>query len=229
MIAVAALTAGVSWLVAGPATAANCRNAEPGLLSPRSVATYCDEHTKLRVNDSGSGSSRMVASESNKLAMAAGELARRLGLTGLATGRAVLGSADLGGMAATWGMPSLTSASPAIPVVPGPAAMKDLSTVAGIPALPALPSLPSVPDLPPLARTPLEGDARRAQAPHHNSVGGTGIQSPTDLQRPVREVGEDVIGVLLPKAVESIEGTSMLPGGETAVSGFTGLKQALGL
>ena len=110
-----------------------------------------------------------------------------------------------------------------------PAAMKDLSTVAGIPALPALPSLPSVPELPPLARTPLEGDARRAQAPHHNSIGGTGIQSPTDLQRPVREVGEDVIGVLLPKAVESIEGTSMLPGGETAVSGFTGLKQALGL
>ncbi|GAA3662277.1 hypothetical protein GCM10022224_027610 [Nonomuraea antimicrobica] len=231
MIAVAALTAGVCWLSTGPTTAQSCPGTEPSLLSPTAIASYCDEHAKLRVNDGGPGSGRMVTKESNKLAMAAGDLARHLGLTGLATGKEVLGVADLGGVAATWGMPSLTSASPALfPMVPGPLGMKDLSTMAGVPALPSLPELPALPALPQepqLANLPAE--LSLGQATHQNRIAGTGIQSPLDLKQPVREVGADVIGELLPKAVESVEGTSMLPGGELVVSGFTGLAQQLGL
>ncbi|WP_393167544.1 hypothetical protein [Nonomuraea marmarensis] len=221
----ATLTAGVSWLAVAPATADTCADAEPSLLSSTAAATYCDEHTTLRVNDGGLGSSRMVTSESNKLAMAAGELARRLGLTGLATGKSVLGVADLGGVAANWGMPSLASASPALfPTMPGPAGMRDLSTMAGIPALPALPELPSTP-----LQAKLPAEMSLGQAPYHNRIAGSGIESPLDLERPVSEVGAEVIGTLLPKAVESVEGTSMLPGGQPVADGFTGLTQGLGL
>ncbi|MEV4174538.1 hypothetical protein [Nonomuraea sp. NPDC049709] len=225
MIAVAALTAGVSWLCAGPSAAGSCAGTEPALLSPTSIANFCDEHARLRVNDGGPGSSRMLTSESNKLATSAGELARHLGLTGLATGKEVLGVADLGGVAATWGMPSLATASPALfPMVPGPAGMKDLSTTTGIPALLALPEMPQRP----LERK-LPGEMTLGHAPYHNRIAGSGIESPLDLQQPVSEVSEEVIGVLLPKAVESVEGTSMLPGGQTAVAGFTGLVEGLGL
>jgi hypothetical protein len=225
MIAVAALTAGVSWLFAGPAAAQSCPDAEPALLSTSSIASYCDEHAKLRVNDGGSGSGRMVASESTKLAMAVGELARRLGLTGLATGKEVLGIADLGGVAATWGMPSLAAASPALfPVVPGSAGMKDLSTMTGIPMLSALPEVPQMP-----LQKKLPGETSLGQAPFHNRVTGSGVESPLDVVQPVHQVGAQVIDVLLPKVVQSVEGTSMLPGGQPAVAGFTSLTQGLGL
>ncbi|WP_146103678.1 hypothetical protein [Nonomuraea solani] len=220
----ATLTAGVSWLATGLAAAKTCPNTEPALLSPTSIAAYCDEHANLRVNDGGPGSSRMVTSQSSKLAMAAGDMARQLGLTGLATGKSALGVADLGGMAATWGMPSLASASPSLfPMVPGPIGMKDLSTMAGMPALPALPELP---DTPLTAKLPAE--MTLGQAPYHNRIAGSGIQSPMDVERPVREVSEDVVSVLLPKVAESIEGSSMLPGGEV-ISGFGGLVTNLGL
>ncbi|MFC5834290.1 hypothetical protein [Nonomuraea insulae] len=220
MVAVAALTAGVSWLYAGPAMAQSCPDAEPALLSANSIGSYCDEHTKLRVNDGGSGSGRMVTHESTKLAMAAGELARRLGLTGLATGKEVLGVADLGGMAATWSMPSLASASPALlPTLPGPIGMKDLSTMASVPTLAELPEMPQQKKLP--------GETSLGQALQRDNVTGSG--SPLDVAEPVHQVGAQVINVLLPKAVESVEGTSMLPGGQLVTTGFTGVSQSLGL
>lgn len=225
MIALAALTAGVSWLYAGPAVAQGCPDSKPALLSTSSIATYCDEHAKLRVNNGGSGGGRMVTNESTKLALAAGELARRLGLTGLATGKEVLGVTDLGGMAATWSMPSLATASPALfPAVPGPIGMKDLSTMTGIPVLPALPEMPQIP-----LQKKLPGETSLGQAPYDNSVTGSGVGSPLDVAEPVRQVGAQVINVLLPKAIQSVEGTSMLPGGQPAVAGFTSLVQGLGL
>ncbi|MFC4112700.1 hypothetical protein [Nonomuraea zeae] len=218
----ATLTAGVSWLTAGPSMADACANSEPALLSTSSFAAYCDEQTRVRINDGGNASSRMVTEESNKMAMAAGSLARQLGLTGLATGKSALGTADLGGIAATWGMPSLSSGAPALfPAVPGLIGMEDLATMAGIPALPALPQRP--------LQSKAPGKKSLPPGPHDNRIAGTGIQSPLDLQEPVYEVGADVIGVLLPKAVESVEGTSMLPGGQPVVDGFTGLAQGLGL
>ncbi|SDL56719.1 hypothetical protein [Nonomuraea jiangxiensis] len=225
VLAAAALAAGVSWLTAGPATARTCAQAEPALLAMSSIASLCDEHARLRLNDGTPGGGRMVTAESNKMAMAAGQLARQLGLTGLATGKTVLGSADLGGMAATWGMPSLTSASPALfPAVPGPADMRDVSTMVGIPALPALPQLPQAP-----LQAKVPAETSFGHGPRHDRVTGNGVKSALDLERPVNEVGSDVIGTLLPKAVESVEGTSMLPGGQLLVDGFSGMTQGLGL
>ncbi|MEV4579351.1 hypothetical protein AB0K16_39485 [Nonomuraea jabiensis] len=222
----ATLTAGITWLAATPSTADACTGGEPALLSPKSVATYCAERARLRLDGAGAGGGKLVTTESNRLAMAAGEMARRLGLTGLATGREVLGTADLGGMAATWGMPALFSASPApFPVVPGPASMKDLATVAEVPALPALPELPQTPLV---AKLPAEMSLGNA-APYQNRIAGSTIESPLDLKEPVAEVGSQVVDILLPKAVRSVEDTTMLPGGQPAVDGFTGLARELGL
>ncbi|MEU6719451.1 hypothetical protein ABZ897_49005 [Nonomuraea sp. NPDC046802] len=227
VIAVAALIAGVSWLTASPAAAAPCHNGEPSLLTSTSIASYCSDEARLHLNDGSPASSRMVAEESNKLAQAAGHMARQMGLTGLATARSALGTSDLGGVAAMWGMPALTSASPAFfPALPGPVTMKDVATMAGVPALPALPTLPSVPQEPlgGLVRSDVPG----GRASYHNTIAGSGIESPMDLEKPVRQVGSDVINVLLPKAVESVEGTSMLTG-DSALGGFTELVQKLGL
>ncbi len=222
----ATLTAGIAWLAATPSTAGTCQGGEPALLSPKSVATYCEERARLRVDGAGAGGGKLVTTESNKLAMAAGEMARQLGLTGLATGRKVLGIADLGGMAATWGMPALFSASPApFPVVPGSTPMRDLATAAEVPALPALPELPQTPLV---AKLPAEMSLGNA-APHQSRIAGSTVESPLDLKEPVAEVGSQVVDTLLPKAVESVEGTSMLPGGQPAVDGFTGLARELGL
>ncbi|MET7332614.1 hypothetical protein [Nonomuraea sp. NPDC005650] len=221
IIAVATLTAGITWLAATPSTARSCADKQPVLLSPKSAVSYCDERTQARVYNG----SKLVTTESNDLAQAAGELARQLGLTGLASGRKVLGIADLGGMAATWGMPSLVSASPALfPTVPGPAGMKDLATVAEVPGLPALPVLP---EKPLVAKVP--GEASLKDRPYANRVAGHEIESPLDLQKPAEEVGSEVVDILLPKTVESVEGASMLPGSQPAVDGFTGLARELGL
>ncbi|MDX3102910.1 hypothetical protein [Nonomuraea angiospora] len=222
----ATLTAGITWLAATPSTAGSCNGGEPALLSPKSVATYCEERAQVRLEDAGSRGGKLVTTESNKLAMAAGEMARRLGLTGLATGREALGIADLGGLAANWGMPALFSASPApYPVVPRTGSMKDLATMAAVPALPALPELPPTPLV---AKLPAEMSLGNA-APYQNRIAGSPVESPLDLKEPVAEVGSQVVDILLPKAVQSVEGTSMLPGGQPAVDGFTGLARELGL
>ncbi|MEW1840535.1 hypothetical protein AB0392_21550 [Nonomuraea angiospora] len=222
----ATLTAGITWLAATPSTAGSCTGGEPALLSPKSVATYCEERARLRLEDAGSRGGKLVTTESNKLAMAAGEMARQLGLTGLATGREALGIADLGGLAANWGMPALFSASPApYPVVPRTGSMKDLATMAAVPALPALPELPQTPLV---AKLPAETSLGNA-APYQNRVAGSPVESPLDLKEPVAEVGSQVVDILLPKTVQSVEGTSMLPGGQPAVDGFTGLARELGL
>ncbi|TDE40633.1 hypothetical protein E1295_31225 [Nonomuraea mesophila] len=219
------MTAGVTWWAATPSTADSCANTKPVVLSPDSALSFCHEQSRVNVNDGGSGGSRMVAEESGKLAMATGRLARQLGLTGLAAGRSALGGTDIGGVAATWGMPMLTSASPVVfPAVPGRSGMRDMSTLSSVPALPSLPSLPETPLL---AKLPAEMSL--GQSTHSNRIAGKDVRAPKDLDKPVREVGEDVIGVLLPKAVESVEGTSMLTGGRSAVPGVTGLTDGLGL
>ncbi|MEV4361517.1 hypothetical protein ACWEPL_24425 [Nonomuraea sp. NPDC004186] len=226
IIAVATLTAGITWLAATPSTADMCKGGEPALLSPKSIATYCEERAPVRLDEAGARGGKLVTTESNKLAMAAGEMARQLGLTGLATGREALGIADLGGLAANWGMPSLFSASPALlPMVPGSTSMKDLATVAEVPALPALPVLPQTPLV---AKLPAEMPLGNA-APYQNRIAGSAVESPLDLKEPVAEVGSQVVDILLPKAVQSVEDTSMLPGGQPAVDGFTGLARELGL
>ncbi|NUP03280.1 MAG: hypothetical protein HOV96_34510 [Nonomuraea sp.] len=220
----AALTAGVTWLAAGPSTADTCRTKEKGLLSPDSLASYCDGRTRVRLNEGETGGRRVVTEEANKLAMAAGEMARELGLTGLAAARSAMGPfADLGGIGASWGMPSVSHGSPAaFPV--GPGGMQDLSTMVEVPALPALPALPQTPVA---ARLPAEMSLGQKLSP--DRVASRAVRPPTDVQKPVNEIGSEVIANLLPQAVESVEDASLLPGGHPAIDGFGGLLRGLAL
>ncbi|MFI7639183.1 hypothetical protein [Nonomuraea sp. NPDC049400] len=207
IIAVATLAAGVTWLAAAPSAADSCTG-----LSTSSCG-------KSAANDGGLGSGRMVTDESDKLAMAVGAMAAQLGLTGLATAREALGAADMGGVAATWGMPS-----PALlPKIPGTVDMQDLSTMARVPALPAL---PQVPPRPLEAKLP---EISLGDSPYRNRVAGSGIQPQTNLGQPVEEVRAEVVDVLLPKTVKSLNDASVLAGGETTVAGFSGLVPELGL
>ena len=213
-IAVAAVAAGVSWLCAGPAAARSCARADTAALP----LTQCGHHTGIALDDPGIGASRVVTTETNRLAMAAGETARRLGLTGLATGQRALGTSDLGGIAATWGMPSLAGSPAQLPLVPQPLTMKDLATMRSVPALPELPRVPLA-GKPPAGK---HGDSKQARkAPPPATVAGTRLDSPLKLHEPVREVGSQVIGELLPKAFESLEGTRFSR--NSIISGFTGL------
>ncbi|MEW9554764.1 hypothetical protein [Nonomuraea sp. NPDC050783] len=226
--ALAALAAGVTWLAAGPTGADACGGAERTVLPSGLVG--CGERTELHLNDVPG--TREITPEVNDLAMTMGRLARRLGLAGLAMGRAVPGMADLGGVAATWGMPSLASASPRFfPAAAGPAGMEDLSTAAHVAALPTLPVLPSAPAAaPPQGRlsqgTPLGGGPA-----HTKSAGKAGKQAkdPIGLEKPVNEVGSRVVGELLPQAVGDLGDSAVLPGRDPGVAGLTGLVRDLGL
>ncbi|MFI7617758.1 hypothetical protein ACIBP6_41705 [Nonomuraea terrae] len=215
IVATAALAAGVGCLSTGPAAADSCAKADPALLSSTAIASYCDRHAAPRLGETVSGSSRFVTGESARLAMAAGELAHGLGLTGLAAAKPVLGTADLGGVAATWGMPALTSASPAgLPLAPDPRTLKDLSTAAGVASLPVLPQVPE------MAGTALRAglpEARFDEGLRGSGIARSDLESPQHLAEPVQEVSEKVMDVL-PKAVESVEGTQMLVGGVTAIA-----------
>ncbi|MEV4108276.1 hypothetical protein [Nonomuraea sp. NPDC049695] len=213
IIAVATLTAGVTWLAAAPSTADTCKGTR---VTARTTASYCGTHI---ATDDTLGGGSTAADESEKLAMAAGAMAAQLGLTGLATAREALGAADMGGLAATWGMPS-----PALlPKVPESLEMRDLATMARVPALPALPEVPSKPlevKLPELSL---------GKGLSHNRYAGSGTKSPANLDRPVQEVRAEVVDVLLPETVENLQEASVLAGGQTAVAGFSGLAPQLGL
>jgi hypothetical protein len=205
ILAAAALIAGVTWLAACPSMAVT-------------------RHRPLDGDDPSVG--QIVADESNTLAMAAGEMARQMGLTGLAGARSAMGPlADLGGIVATWGMPSLTGSSPALfPAVPGPGGMSDLATMAEVPALPELPAMPGTPIT---GRVPTK--MTLGQEPYANSITGHARRVPVGVQQPVREIGGDVITELLPKAVDAVEDTPVLPGGAPVIDGFGGLLRDLDL
>ncbi|SDL57817.1 hypothetical protein SAMN05421874_12454 [Nonomuraea maritima] len=189
IVAAAVLTAGVSWWSTAPAGAGSCVNAESALLSHTAFASYCDlaSHAGRSIH----GSSRMATDESAQLAMAAGELAQELGLTGLAAPKPVLGSADLGGTAATWGMPALNAASPA--VLPMTPALQDVSTAPSVPALPVLPQTPDLARRTPPAKQRLAGQVGRPQVP------GSPVKVNHNVAEPVHDMGKDVAGALLEK------------------------------
>ncbi|GAA4981111.1 hypothetical protein GCM10023334_110410 [Nonomuraea thailandensis] len=133
--------------------------------------------------------------------------------------------ADVSGAGATWGLASLFSASPALfPMMPGPAGVSDLATMADLPPLPALPEVPGTP-----LDTRLPHAMTVGQGPYHNRVVGTGVDSPLGLQQPVSEVSAELIGQVLPKAVDSLSGVSILPGGGTGAAGLTDAVGGLGL
>ncbi|MCK2214609.1 hypothetical protein MF672_012520 [Actinomadura sp. ATCC 31491] len=222
--ALATLAAGVTWLAAGPTGADTCGRRA---IMTRDGLAGCSGRTELHLNDVPG--TKEFTPEVNDLAMAAGRLARQLGLTGLAMGRSVPGMADLGGLAATWGMPSLASTSPRFfPAAAGPAGMEDLSTAAHVAALPTLPMVPRLPGVPLQKRIPQDVTLGGAPKPH-NRIIGSGAKDPIGLEKPVSEVGSRVIGELLPRAIGDLGGSTVLPGRDPGVAGLTGLVQGLGL
>ncbi|TYB53791.1 hypothetical protein FXF51_48940 [Nonomuraea sp. PA05] len=222
----AALTAGVSWVFTGASMAGSC--AETAVLSPASAVASCDNPSSLHIEENGTAGSRMITSESNKVAMAAGEMARHFGFTGLATGKEVLNMADLSGVGATWGLASLFSASPALfPMMPGPAGVSELATMADLPPLPPLSALPEVPGTPLNSRLP--DQMTIGDGPYDNRVVGTGVDTPLGLQKPVSEVSAELVGQVLPKAMDSLEGVAILPGGGSGAAGLTEAVGGLGL
>ncbi|QYC38004.1 hypothetical protein Nocox_01855 [Nonomuraea coxensis DSM 45129] len=216
----AALAAGVSWFAAGPTGADACgASVTSGLLG-------CAGQVELRPDDVPGAA--QLAPEVNHLAMAAGRLARQLGLAGLSAEGSLPGKVDLGGVPASWGMPSLTSASPrSSQAASGPAGMRDLSTAAHVAALPTLPQVPAPPGTTPRGRVagePKPGGAARPQ----DRIAITPAD-PIGVRQPVGEVGSQVIGELLPRALGDLDGSTVLPGHDAGLAGLTGLVQGLGL
>ncbi|MGW2145537.1 hypothetical protein ACWCOT_14615 [Nonomuraea bangladeshensis] len=212
IVATAALAAGVSWFAAGPTGADTCGGARHS-----TSLLGCAGRVEVRPQDVPGGT--VIAPEANDLALAAGRLARQLGLTGLASGGALPGKVDLGGVPASWGMPPLSSASPLVrQAAAGPAGMRDLATAAYVAALPTLPQAPVLPGTP----------ARASREPH-TVIAGSPRKDPRGARKPAGEVGSQVVGELLPQALGDLGDSPVLPGRDPGLAGLTGLVQDLGL
>nr|WP_152992474.1 hypothetical protein [Nonomuraea pusilla] len=111
--------AGVIWLAAGTAAAGTCGTG----------TSACRATADLHQRANGRHPSRLTAGD--EIGAAAGEAARRLGLTGLDSAPGAAGLADLGGVAATWRMGPLL-----------PSARRTEPSGAPVPLLPALPARP---------------------------------------------------------------------------------------
>ena len=168
ILAVATLTAGVSWMTAGP-TAAHASAAWDACTgsSPASTVRVCDDSTDLVALDGPQGGKtvRPVGDRAtDRLIMAAVRLANRLGVAGLATGHSVMAIADQGGMAATAGAGTLPGG------IPGTAGLADVSRLAEEPGhLPMLRRLPRTGELP--VNMP---DAATTTPPRGSRIAGTG-------------------------------------------------------
>ncbi|NRQ31387.1 hypothetical protein HII36_05975 [Nonomuraea sp. NN258] len=215
IVALAALTTGLCTATASPAAADSC--ADPGLLPAAPLTGECGETTNVGVIDY-TGSAGRLAEGGNALAMAAGEMARRIGLSGLAMPGT--GMADLGGVTATWGMPSLSGSSPA--ALAGLPLMRDLTTMARVPTLPALPQFPGTGSLPVGVSFGDAADAGR--------VADDSLRAPMNLREPLAEIGDQVFGRTLsdvPKTLRGLGEATRLPVGQPALDGVTGLLQGL--
>ncbi|WP_219462438.1 hypothetical protein [Nonomuraea rhizosphaerae] len=220
ILAVATLTAGVSWMAAGPTLARDCVDASAAIKSPASTTRICDEDSALDLDPAQAP--HMVDSASEKLSMAAVRLANRLGVAGLGTGRSVMNVADQAGMAAAAGVPSLPGGIP-----PGSAGLQDVSRVAEAPDVPLLPPMPGTGVLP--VEMP-KGTVKTL--PKGSSIVGAGTQSPVDLLVPVEQVKRQTIASVLPEvpeALQDVHDVARLPERNPAIDGFNGLIQGLDL
>ncbi|MFG1947592.1 hypothetical protein [Nonomuraea sp. NPDC048826] len=179
------LTAGVTWLGAGPAAADDCRDSRTRMGSP--AAALCDELAKVRLSDS---TAPLLGSESTHLALGAVRLAEHLGLTGLATAHSATGLSDLGGVVAT-------SAMPALPALPGVTSLAGAANLLKLPALPALPKVPGKP-----------GNYRRLANP--TKVVQRPADIPVDVTAPVEQVKSTLVRRTLPQVAEALD-TAKLP------------------
>jgi hypothetical protein len=232
---------------AAPARAAACEQKQATVAGDLTLS--CGDHPTLRL-DNVSPAGRPVTPEVVGLAMAAGRLARELGLTGLATPSAAPGLIDLGGIVATWGMPPLAAATApqSLPMAAGATAMEDLATEAHVPELPRLPITGAPtrdrdPKKTTTSRDPLH-NGRAAKNDARNDIKNNGRNDDEDddhgydrdrakpatkgLEGPMQEVGSKLISELLPKAMQGLGGTSILPGGDSGAAGLAGLVKGFG-
>ncbi|TMR13715.1 hypothetical protein ETD86_30205 [Nonomuraea turkmeniaca] len=227
IVAAAALAAGVTWLAVGATQASACGNKGRAVATSDAAGRDCGEGRALHPHDGPPGSS-VLTPEAVQLSMAAGELARHAGISGMAAGNPAPGLADLGGIVATWGMPSLSTSSPEFfPSKAGPAGMEDLATAAHVPTLPSLP----LPGTQLAERVP--NKMAIGHGPHHNKVSAAGraitAKDSNGIEKPVHEIGARVIGEVLPNAMKGLESTSILPGGVMGVEGLAGLVNGFNL
>lgn len=214
ILAVATLTAGVSWLAAGQASADQCADMVSVLRAP-TVAQVCDELTDLRA--SGTYGGRMTARRDSELATEVESLSRRLGMSGLSKSSAVLSFADLGGVAAAAGMPSLPSGMPGKGGLP---TMTRMATTPDLPGLPNLPVLPGARNLAAVEKVPALPDAS----------GLTSVKAPLNLPRRVTKIRKQVTLPETPAVLQdSGAGGLRLPDGDAVTERVDGLLKGLNL
>ncbi|MFI6502290.1 hypothetical protein [Nonomuraea typhae] len=213
ILAVAALTTGVSWLAAGPASAAgHCASQAALLKPPTTVASICDNLTHTRL--SGTYGERMTAPRDSDVAVSAETLARKAGLPGLSKATAVFSLADMGGAAAAAGTPSLPSG------MPRRVSMQSLPVAPDLPGLPSSPAVPGVPaKLPPVS-------GRLSDLPDGSGV--PGLKPPIALPEP-GESATGTVGRALPKSPDKALKAVPLPEGNEVTDGVTQLLRGLRL
>lgn len=192
ILALAVLTAGVSLLAVGTAQAAtNCGKAVSVLEAPTTVAALCDEVTDVRANGTYGG--KMSAPADSELLMNVDALAKALGLPGLSRAAAVLSIADMAGVAAGAGLPTLPGG------LPGTAGLPNVASLAQLPDTPGLPSVPG------LAAVPQLPVSKLPALPYASGL--TSVKAPLTLPQPVQEVKDKVTAVVpqVPAAVKKVE------------------------
>jgi hypothetical protein len=197
------LTAGVTWWAASPVAADECR-AKPAARAA-TATRLCDDLTEIRLDDE-----RPLTSQTEELAASTARMAQRIGLTGLASARSAMGLTDLGGIAATSGMPALPSSTPA---------------QSGLPSLTKLPDVPDLPDIPGVSNLPV--GMTLGTLPDPAKVAGKGVRG---QDMPVNEIKDDLIARTLPQVPGTVDGLTSgtrLPDAQDSLKGLTDITDLL--
>ncbi|MEU7893592.1 hypothetical protein AB0B45_12080 [Nonomuraea sp. NPDC049152] len=179
-------------LAGGPASAGVCGR-QISANDGSTVASFCDDAAELRAQATHTS---MAVPASSEAAMAAEKLAKKLGLPGMSRTSAVLSVADMGGVAAGAGLPSLPAG------LPGEAGLPEVSRLSGSPDLPGLPSLPNPDKLPVLPMVPDMPSLSEPALP--DRIGKRDLKTPTNLHAPVDAVAGKVKGLVPEELAKSL-------------------------
>ncbi|MFD1937126.1 MULTISPECIES: hypothetical protein [Nonomuraea] len=191
-------------MVSGPASAGVCGQ-RLAINDGTTLASFCDEAAEFRAQATHTS---MTVPANSEAAIAAEQLAKKLGLPGMARSTAVFSVADMAGVAAGAGHPSLPAGLPSEAGLPETSHLAASPDLGGLPSLPnadKLPVLPMLPALPPVSK-PLLPEA----------IGKTSVKAPADTSVPldavVGEVKELVPEGSLPlDDVSRVTGTVRVP------------------
>ncbi|MFF5209951.1 hypothetical protein [Streptosporangium sp. NPDC000396] len=231
ILAVAALTAGVSWLVTAPASAAaaSCpgRDVVELLKTPESAAAVCEEAGGVKVATVAGGTAGPADGEAGAASQHVDRLARIAGLPGLSRASAVISFADTAGAAAGAGVPALPSGGSGISWV---GALPDAPDLPGLPTVPGtdfirlpVPAVP--PPDPDLADSDLanpadalpDGTTLPVPVPDPDSVKAVTEELPAAIQPPVTAPRTAPLDVAPPKVAQE---TAELPALDNALPGL---------